>query len=281
MVILKKFRDWKIGIKLGSFLGRELVRTAIKEMWIELPTHRVYAHIHTPAEAGKHPGIIIVPGANSPGTDYDKGVSLRASEIASCGFTVLHYDPFGRGKSDGKEDYWGYNHQRELVDVVHYFSNLPEVDPEDIGILSFSIGIIIAVGALAKFDIPEVRYLFDWEGPSNRFNITRNDTHGPLKDFPTSKNEFWNEREAARFICEIECGYFRYQAEKDHMQENYKGHAIELLNNATNGRASWTRCNENPVNTFFDEKKINEYNWVSVPLNHKGQILKYLLELQR
>ena len=281
MGIIKKLRDWKSGINLGSFLGRELVRTTMKEMWVDLPTHRVYSHIHISEIIGRRPGIVIVPGANSPGTDYDKGVSLSASEIASCGFTVLHYDPSGRGKTEGKEDYWGPAHQRELAEVMHYFSSLPEVAHEDIGILSFSIGITIAVGALVRFDVPEVRYIFDWEGPSNRFNITRNDTHRPLMDFPTSKDEFWNEREAARFICEIKCGYFRYQAEKDHMQENYKGHAIELLNNATCGKASWTKCNDNPANTLFDGKKTNEYNWVPRHLNHKGLILKYLLELQR
>lgn len=96
MGIIKKLGDWKSVIKFGSFLGRELVRTTIKKKWVEVPTHRVYAHIHTPEVIGRHPGIVIVPGANSPGTDYDKGVSLRASEIAFCGLTVLHYDNSGR-----------------------------------------------------------------------------------------------------------------------------------------------------------------------------------------
>jgi len=281
MGILAKLRDWKSGIKLGSFLGRELARTTIKEVWIELPTHRVYAHIHTPEVIGRHPGVLIVPGANSPGTDYDKGTGVRAKDVASLGFVVLHYDPSGRGKSGGKEDYWGAVHQQELSQVVDYFSRLPMVKEDDLGIMSFSIGIIIASGALASFPMPKVKYLFDWEGPSNRFNTTKNDTHKPLKSFPTSNDEFWKEREAARFIGDIKCGYFRYQADVDHVQGGYKGQAIELLNNAAKGKALWTRCNDNPVNTLFDEKKADEYDWVPQHLNHKGRILKYLLEVQK
>ena len=43
-------------------------------------------------------------------------------------------------------------------------------------------------GALVKFDVPEIRYLFDWECPSNRFNIKRNDNHWSLsKGFPYFK----------------------------------------------------------------------------------------------
>ena len=230
---------------------------------------------------GKFPGVIFVPGGGSPGTDYDKGTGVRAKDVASLGFVVLHYDPSGRGKTKGEEDYWGLRHQQELSAVIDYFSRLPIVKDDNIGILSFSIGIVVASGALARFPIPEVKYLFDWEGPSNRFNATKNDTHKPLKGFPTSNDEFWREREAVKFISQIRCGYFRYQAEKDHVQGNYKGHAIELLNNAAKGTALWTRCNDNPVNMIFDEKKVDEYDWVPRDLNHKGRILKYLLEVQK
>ncbi len=282
MNIISKFINWQSGLHLTDFVKCDLYKTACNELWIELPTgYKIYAHIHSPIGRGRYPGIIIVPGADSPGTDYDKGLGLRAEDLASCGFSVLHYDPSGRGKTDGKEDHWGYIHQQELSYVIDYFTKLPIVMNDNVGILSFSIGIIIASGAQARFPASSIKYIFDWEGPSNRFNTTKNNTHKPLKNFPTSREDFWNDREAARFISEIRCGYFRYQAEIDHVQGNYKGHTVELLNKATKGKAAWTQCNDNPVNILFDENKIQEYNWVSSRLNHKGQILKYLLELQK
>lgn len=266
---------------LEYFIGRGLVKATYKEVWIKLPTgQNIYAHIHSPIIHGRYPGIVFVPGANSPGTDYDKGIGVRARDVVSLGFVVLHYDPSGRGKTRGNEDYWGVSHQQELSWVIDYFSKLPAVEDDNIGILSFSIGIIIASGALARFPMSKVRYLFDWEGPSNRFNTTRNNTHKPLIGFPTADDAFWKEREASRFIGDISCGYFRYQAEQDHVQDSYKGHAIELLNLATKGKAKWTKCNDNPVNTLFDKNCVERYHWVPQELNHKGQILKYLLEIQ-
>lgn len=278
--ILKYLRNT---VRLGTFIGKPLTETYDKEIWIETPSGRnIYAHVHCPNKDGVYPGVVIIPGGNSCGTDYDKfWAEIRAQDIASLGFVVLHYDPSGRGKSGGKEDYWGQVHQQELSWVVNYFSQLEEVKGQNIGIMSFSIGIIIATGALARFPMPGIKYLFDWEGPSNRHNITRNDTHKPLLNFHTSNDEFWKEREASSFIGNIKCGYFRYQAELDHVQGNYKGHAIELLNMATKGKAAWTVCNDNPVNLFFDESKTQEYRWVPPRLNHKGQILKYLVELQK
>lgn len=255
-------------------------QTHYKELWIPLSNnHRVYAHIHSHVRDGIYPGIIFVPGGISPGTDYDRAKEIIADDVASAGFTVLHYDPSGRGKTGGKENHWGAIHQEELALVVDYFSQLPQVDVNNIGICSFSIGIVIAAGALARFPT-KVKYLFDWEGPSNRYVITMNDTFEPFKHFPTSNEDFWKEREAIRFIGDISCGYFRYQSEIDHMQGEFKGHAIELLNLATKGKAQWTRCNENAVNIIFDENRIQEYYWIPERLNTKKQILKYLIEIQ-
>jgi hypothetical protein len=266
----------------GDFMrsAGKILKTRYEECWIARGGGRIYAHIHRPRQEGSYPGIVFVPGGISPGTDYDRAKELTADDVAAIGFVVLHYDPLGRGRTVGTEDRWGSKHQEELGYVVDHFSRLPEVDEGNLGILSFSIGITIATGALARFPLEKVRYLFDWEGPSNRFNITLNDTFEPFRDYPTSDEQYWKDREPARFIPDIACGYFRYQAETDHMQGSHKGHAIELLNLATRGKAKWTRCNDNPVNTFFDPASPDTYSWVPSALNHKGRILKYLLELQ-
>lgn len=272
------------GPDLSDFLGRSPLETSYREAWIDSPGgYRLYAHVHGPAVKGVYPSVVIVPGADSPGTDYDKsgakGCALRAEDLASFGFTVLHYDPSGRGRSGGKEDYWGPIHQRELATVADYLSGLPEADSGCMGILSFSIGIIITTGALSRYPMKQVKYVFDWEGPSNRFNTTKNDTHRPLKEFPSSRNDFWDEREAASFIKRLPCHYFRYQAAQDHVQGGYKGHAIELINNAIGGDATWTRCNDNPENTVMDPSAPERHSWVPEGLNHRGQIIKYFMEV--
>ncbi len=266
---------------LERFTGRKRVETLHAEIRIPNPVGpALYAHVHRPVASGVWPGVVLVPGALNSGTDFDGGRGVTASDVASLGFAALHYDPSGRGKTGGREDYWGPVHQRELAAVVEYVSAMPEVEGANLALFSFSIGICIAAGALASYTLPCVKCLFDWEGPSNRFNITQNDTHEHLKKMPSSDVSFWEEREPALTIGRIPCGYFRYQALRDHMQGNFKGHAIELVNLAAKGRAKWTRMNGNPAGMLFHEALVDEYDWVPALRNHKGQVLKYFLEAQ-
>jgi hypothetical protein len=249
--------------------------TTVAEAWVDTPGGRVYCHLHRPAGAGPHPGLVFVPGGVSPGTDYDRARELTADDAAAAGFAVLHYDPSGRGRTGGVEDRWGSAHQDELANVVRWFSRLPVLDGREVGLLSFSIGVTIATGALARHALP-VSFLFDWEGPSNRRSITLDDTFEPLRGYPTTDEAFWAEREAARFIGDIACGYFRYQAAQDHVQGTRKSHAIELVNLATRGRARWTQCNDNPADTLFDERRADSYRWVPAHRNTRAQLLRFL-----
>lgn len=262
-------------------LGRRVAgATTCEETWVELPQgRRVYCHIHRPAAAGPHPGVVFVPGGMSPGTDYDDAAELTADDVAAAGSVVLHYDPSGRGRTGGEEDRWGPAHQQELAHVVRRFAALPGLDPAGVGVLSFSIGVTIAAGALARFALP-VRYLFDWEGPSNRRNITLNGTFAPFREYPLTDEAFWATREASRFIGSVPCGYFRYQAECDHMQGADKGHALELVNLATRGKAAWTRCNDNPPDTLFEGDRAGSCRWVPEGLNTAERILEYLRGVQ-
>lgn len=278
--IIKRISGWKKGFTIKKDVGKERMETTFRELWIDISGKKIYAHIHSPAKPGKYPGVVIIPGGKSPGTDYDKGFGLKASEVASFGFVVLHYDPSGRGKTGGIEDHWGTAHQEELSKLLFWFADSGLADKDNIGILSFSIGIVISTGALARFPTPDIKYLFDWEGPSNRFNTTKNDTHEPIKDFPLSNLEFWCERQAANFIGNIVCGYFRYQADDDHVQGKYKGHAIELVNKAAEGKAAWTRCNDFPEGMTFDPETPDKYEWLPKHLNNSAQMIKYLLQIK-
>lgn len=272
-----------MGLNLSSYVGQKTMNTDVQEQWIPCRHgYDLYAHIHYPAHHSEPlPALVIVPGGLSSGTVYDREGEITANEIAAHGFIVLHYDPSGRGRSGGQENYWGRRHQDELIDVLNFMQQWQLVALEQIGVFSFSIGNAIAIGGLARNQPSFVRYLFDWEGPSNRFNITKNDSHKSLQAFPSSDIDFWFEREPKNFISDLRCGYFRYQALHDHMQARKKGHAIELVNLATKGKAAWTQLNGNPANMEIDGDRISEACWVAPWQNHKGRILRFLLEIAR
>ncbi len=260
-------------------MNKKPISAHTEEIWIKpRGKKQIYAHLHAPTGEELLPAVILVPGAISCGTDYDKGGEMQPHTLAALGFIVLHYDPSGRGKTGGTENYWGKQQQDELTDILLWFQNHPRVQKTNIGIVSFSIGITIAAGTMARHreQLSFVRYLYDWEGPSNRFNITKNDTHPPLLQFPTANNDFWNEREACKFIGDIQCGYFRYQGQTDHMQENNKDHALELMHLASTGKAAWTKLNDNPLNKTYTSP-VEDACWVAAENDNKAQILRFLL----
>lgn len=269
-------------IRTSKMLKGEIhLPTEFREVWVSGENgERTYGHIHRPRKPGRYPAIMLVPGGEGSGNDFDKEDRFRADDVAALGFIVMHYDPQGRGKSGGKEDYWGQMHQEELHRLLKYLSALPDTDENRIGVVSTSIGVVIAAGALSRHpNDPKVNFLFDWEGPSNKNNITLNGTHPPLMKFPLSDDAFWSPRQASEYIGNIRCGYFRYQGEEDHVQGEFKGHAFELLNIATNGQAAWTRCNDNPPDIIYDSKQGEKYSWVPKKTNQAAAMLHYLIEI--
>ncbi len=280
MKLTKQILDLTAGRFLEKWTGIKPMPVIWEEAWIDSPDgNQIYIHIHRPEKTGVYPAVIFVPGGMSAGTDYDHGTEVTAEDVASLGFVAVHYDPSGRGRSTGQEDFWGERHQRELAALITYTGRLPQVIASSVGVISFSIGIVIAVGALARYANVQPLFLYDWEGPSNRFNITKNDTHPPLLQFPTRDTKFWEKREPFRSMNQIECAYFRYQAKRDHVQGTYKGHAVELVNEAVRGKAAWVCLNDNPPNRTIDLNRVNDYHWPGFFGNHKGKILGYLIKV--
>ncbi len=282
MTKFSRFIDLLLPSRIFHHLDRKPLPVVCEEVWISSGKgKRLYAHLHRPMIDGNFPAVVFVPGAASCGTDYDRaGAEIQPKILAALGFAVVHYDPSGRGRTGGEENFWGTRHQDELVDVLHWTHARPEVRRDSLAVLSFSIGITIASGALARHadDLSFVSQLFDWEGPSNRFNITKNDTHPPLKPFPTFEERFWQEREPCRFIDKISCGYFRYQAQQDHMQRSKKEHALELINLATQGRATWTQLNHNPRNILYRAPVADEC-WIPTKKTDRLQLLRSFLSV--
>ncbi len=246
---------------------------------IALGDRTINGHVHVPAadRATGH-AVVLVPGGLGSGSGFDDPDGLlRADDIAALGFLAVHFDPAGRGESSGQEDYWGPRHQEDLRAVLDYVLDGP-VQADRAGVLSLSMGITIAAGALAGYRaISRVPWLFDWEGPSNRRVTTLNGSMPMFESMPVSDSAFWEPREARNFIGALPCGYFRYQGMVDHVQGAYKGHAVELLNLATAGRAAWTQCNDNPANMLFDENLIGSYRWVPEEADQNAAIMNYLV----
>jgi pimeloyl-ACP methyl ester carboxylesterase len=176
----------------------------------------------------------------------------KARRLVEHGFIVVFFDPDGRGKSEGQEDLDGSIHQDGLAAIVRATPSIPGVDANRIGLVSFSYGITMASGALARYPDLPVKFLIDWEGPADRYDTTVDCTPNQRIDFPgCSDDAAWSQREALTFIARVQVPYQRLQSENDHVQPDVS-HAINMVNAAIQGGAPWVRLNNQPPNESYD-----------------------------
>ncbi len=205
----------------------------------------------------KLPTLVLVPGGNGDSDSFLKKPPKGPSTVEvvnQAGYTAVVFDPDGRGQSDGTENYNGFVHQDGLAEVIRFAATLPGVDSANIGLVTYSYGITMGAGALARHPDLPVKFLIDWEGPANR-----NDTGGcdgaglgHLKDVASCADEaFWAEREASTFIAQIRVPYQRVQSQTDHVQPD-NAHAILMVNNAVSGGVPWVRLNNETPNQTYD-----------------------------
>lgn len=90
------------------------------------------------------PALVLVPGGT--GTIEPR----KAEALAAEGFLVISFDPEGRGRSEGEEDYNGFIGQDGLAAVIEAATALPGLDANRYGLVSFSYGVTMAAGALAR-----------------------------------------------------------------------------------------------------------------------------------
>ncbi len=227
------------------------------------------------------PGLVLVPGALSPGSDYF-GTTGITERFARAGYIAIEFDPDGRGDSGGAEDCNGPTQQDGLAAVIEFSRGLPIVDSDRILVASFCYGLALAVGTLSRQLAPSVRLLVDWEGPARRDHIKR---LAPFRDRrisePRGEDAWWREREPAQHISALEVAYQRVQSDPDHAQASV-GHALELIRLATaekyggQGRAPWTRLNGNQPNQVF---ATEEQAFFLPAVAAEIAVLPYLLEL--
>jgi hypothetical protein len=212
---------------------------------------------------GRLPALVLIPGGRGDSSGFLKSTpgGSEAQQLANRGFVVVVFDPDGRGKSGGTEDDNGFIHQDGLAEIIRFTAALPEIDAAHIGLVSYSYGVTMATGALARYpDLPILFYL-DWEGPANRNDTGGCDADklGHLQGHPCDDEVFWSEREASTFILSIDVPYLRLQSRVDHVQPDID-HALLLIANATaeeyggHGRSSWTRLNDLVPNRVYTEE---------------------------
>ncbi|MBN1256035.1 MAG: hypothetical protein JXA50_12230 [Deltaproteobacteria bacterium] len=241
----------------NEFPSQQLARPQYT-YWVTNPTSgaQLFVPVILPNNPGKSPAVVLVPGGiNSSRGFLDPPKALR---LADAGFVVVLFDPDGRGKSTGKEDFGGYIHQDGLAAVVRFTAGLPYVDAQKIGLVTYSYGITMASGALARYSDLPIRFLIDWEGPANRVYTTSGcketgGERGKTGWNPCSDSAYWSEREAVNFIGKILVPYQRIQSERDHVQPT-NTHAVEMINAAVNGGVPWVRLNYYPPNQKYDPK---------------------------
>lgn len=204
----------------------------------------------------KLPALVLVPGGSGASNTFlrPRPGGSTVEVINQAGYVAVIFDPDGRGQSGGTENYNGFIHQDGLAAVIRFAATLPGIDSANIGLVTYSYGITMGAGALARYPDLPVKFLIDWEGPANR-----NDTGGcdgaklgHLKDVASCTDEaFWAEREASTFIGQIRVPYQRVQSQTDHVQPD-NTHAILMVNNAVNGGVPWVRLNNEPPNQTYD-----------------------------
>lgn len=237
----------------------------------------VYVFAPPDPSGKKFPAVILVPGGNGAG----QGLSREATQFANAGIVAIAFDPDGRGKSEGTEDYAGFKHQDGLAAVIRFAATLPQVNAQPIGIVTYSYGITLGSGALARYPDLPVKFLVDWEGPMDRNDTGGCDKSGTghLKTVATCADEkFWSEREAITFIAQVRVPYQRVQSEKDHVQPEVT-HAINLVNAAVQGGVPWVRLNDYPANQTYDPKSPPPLFPETQDRQRDGTIIQYAQEL--
>jgi len=193
------------------------------------------------------PALVLMPGGIGTA---DPG---KAARLAALGFLVVIFDPDGRGRSEGIEDYNGFVTQDGLAAVIEESASLPGLDVERYGLVSYSYGVTAATGALARHPDLPIRFFIDWEGPVDRNDTTTGcgaPSQGRIVWHPCSDDAWWSEREAVRFIGDVRVPYQRVQSEEDHVQPN-NDHAIDIVNAAVAGDVPWVRLNDDPPNRTY------------------------------
>ncbi len=238
--------------------------------------------IHAPDwDQTPQPALVLIPGGLGTGGSLVE----EARIFAARGFSVVVFDPDGRGRSQGVENWNGFLQQDGLEAVVRFAQQLPEVKNGNVGLISFSYGVTMTTGMLARYPDSGVRFYIDWEGPVDRYDTTTTAQGECQVDAskqqwkPCEDEAFWSEREALTFMSNVKVpAYQRVQSETDHVQPDVT-HAIRIINAAVNAGIEWVRLNDYPTNQKYDEMEPPQMFPESMDKTRNKRIGDYAVEL--
>lgn len=245
--------------------------------------NQIEIRITKPEGDGPFPALIGVAGGDQSFA-YKTAITRELQEM---GIVAVDFAPQGRAGSEGEDNFHGPVHQDDLKALVDFVSEQEFVQPDNIGILTYSYGIVMATGALSRYPDMPVAFLIDWEGPSSpgrdlmrglengeawakdtilylsaKSEMSREEMEGfVIHGGAISDEAYWAERDAARFAEDLPCPYLRVQFDVDHVQGTYKYHMMEIINAATEKSGQWTRCNDNPPNIMYYEEDLADYDF--------------------
>jgi pimeloyl-ACP methyl ester carboxylesterase len=223
------------------------------------------AYLALPNGTGPFPTIVLVPGGSGAGTGSFSGAD-RINPFLDEGIAVAYFDIDGRGESEGEENFNGHIGQDGLFAISQSVAAHSQVDEDEMGIVSYSYGVVMASGMLARYaDEHPFEFYVDWEGPVDRFYVTVGCPHPEdVEADPKSParhscedEDYWEEREAVNFLAELTIPYQRAQGAKDHVQPNNQ-HAIDAIN-AAESAGIWTRINNEAPNQSYSVDNEPEY----------------------
>ncbi len=251
------------GKRLRAHVTAARVRT--EEQWLTLADGtRIYAHVHVPPAADRLPGVLVLPGLEGAGTDFDGYSSvITADEVAALGCVCVHVDPPGTGRSWGEYDYAGPECQGATRAALEFVCRDIRVDPARVGVLGISLGVAMAAPVVADHGVRlGVRWFLDWEGPGDRRVIT---SFGrimiPAMGHGLDDEEYWRPREAVRHVGRIPCPYLREQSVQDHAQGDHTGHAVDMVNAALEGDCPRVELNGVHLTRPLGPRTLPEVAW--------------------
>jgi len=248
--------------------------------------NQIAIRIVKPDGDGPFPVLIGVAGGDGMFA-FGSELSELPTSLHEMGIMTVDFAPQGRGDSEGQDNFNGTVHQDDLKAIVDFVSQLSFVQQDNIGILTYSYGVVLATGALSRYPEMPIVFLIDWEGPSSpgrdfqrgieNDELWVHDTIWLLSGFrdispeeyseviihggSISDEAYWLERDASRFAEDLPCPYLRVQFYNDHVQGTYKHHMMNIINAATTKSGQWTRVNDNPANIIYSEEELSKYHF--------------------
>ena len=166
---------------------------------------------------------------------------LSCTKAYQQGYSLLLFDPAGRGKSWGTEDYGGLEHQDNVRVLIEWLHKQSPQSP--IGIFSMGCGLSMALGGLQQEQTP-ISFLIDFEGPCDVSFLAQCYGISPS----TSDTHFWKYRTPITLLDNLkDTRFIRMQAEQDHLFASDLRNVSRLFRALEKSNARRYQLNNHPI----------------------------------